>query len=234
MKHKWMDKFIIFAVLMLSMVFVHNTSAKELDKYFDNADEMMGVIAYIDFDGDIYLYYADKDEHIQLTEDAEWFHYKAVQFSPDANALSYLKSNPEKGMDVFDLYIMNLTTKEAIRVLENISDYDWHPDGDKIVFGYGVDDNCQAVDQESTNGINLLNMSNGQITELIPPESADFPVGSPQISNDGKWIKYDAYKCFSSGAFYQIVQNIDTEEIVYGSTGSIDWSPDGSQLIWAE
>lgn len=234
MERRWIGFLFLCLAMMLSSFSVENLGGRVSEIRMESQNGMAGVIAYVGSDGEIYLYIAETDSHIQLTEDAEWYNYRDVQFSPGFDSLAYLKSNPSARGYVFDLYIMDLIDLESNRVLENIGNYDWHPSGDRIAFGYQVSDNCLSPDQESTNGIMELNLVDGFVSELIPPFAANIPVGMPEYSYDGKWIKFSSYPCFSSG-YATNIQNIVTGETSYFGDVSLNWaSINNNHFLWVE
>lgn len=230
----------IFLMLcsLAGSIFTSSVQAKNLEP--PAQEQIEGVIAYIEVDGDIYLLFGNTNERFQLTSDANQYYYNSPKFSPNGRYLAFLKSDPQKGESKFDLNVMDLETRETKRLVENVDDwgnYDWSPDSQSLVFGYSIEVACHDVDQETTFGILQVWLENGEIKELIPPASPNAPFKKPAFSYDGKWISFESYPCFSEG-FNVNTRNLSTNETFGFGISEINWSPDQNSLaltrdVWA-
>lgn len=191
-----------------------------------------GVIAYVGVDGDIYMLFGETGQRIQLTNDADQYYYRNLQFSPDHHHLAYLKSDPQKGEFRFDLHVMNIADKMTRMLVEDVENYDFSPDGQSIAFGYAMSINCQAADKNTARGIWEVSLVTGQLEELIPA-SANTPNDSPAFSFDGQWLSYREYPCFSSG-FITHVWSVESHKDIKLGIGDLNWVPNDNLLTWSE
>lgn len=192
-----------------------------------------GVIAYVDTDGDLYLWKAETNQRIQLTTDANQFHYASPQFSPDGDWLAFLKSDPKKGESLYDLYIMNLSNKNTLRLVENVDSFDWSANNQSIVFTFNLAVSCESPDHDTAHGIWTVDTGTGKFTELIPPLAPNHPLSSPTLSFDDQWISYKAYPCFSDGS-NALTKKISSGEEYNFSDSTLNWYPDQNRLVYGQ
>lgn len=218
--------FILFFLTQSSQVNAH-LSEQETTSPFDD------VIAYVERDGDIYLHIGKTNQIIQLTFDANKHYYSTPKFSPNGQFLGFLKSDNEKGGTTYDLYIMELETKQAKKLAENVDDwggFDWAPDNKSIAFGYSIEKACMDYDQTETYGIGEVSIETNQIKEIITPSSPNSPMKKPEYSFDGKFLSFETYPCFSAGFNAGIFDFSSGETSMIGSR-EIDWSPNQNEII---
>lgn len=226
-------KYMLMSTAVIIGFFLSGFIHKGVENIQLSSDKLQGMIAYVGTDGDIYLFIGTEHQSDRLTEDAQWHKYRYPKFSPDGTQLAFLKSNPEMGEEIYDLHVMDLVTRGSSVLVENVDIYDWHPDGKRIAYGYSISMNCQSPDQESTNGVMMIDLTSLDTIELVPPSQPNVPVAQPQFSVDGQYITYVNYPCFSSG-FGNNVFNLQTQSSYGLGFGGVDWSPEENRLVWAQ
>lgn len=226
--------FVLSLIVILISLSANPVDAKGLG--LQQPHRMDGVIAYVELDGDIYLFLGETGERIQLTADANQYRYSIPRFSPDGRYLAFLKTDPEKGESRYDLHVMNLETKETKLLIENLDDwgnFNWSPDSRSIVYGYRFEMLCQAPDQTSTYGIWQVQLDTGAAREIVSPRTPSAPLKSPEFSFDGNWLSFESFPCFSEGFQLQTIE-ISTDQIYDFGFGEADWSPNQNRLAWSQ
>jgi TolB protein len=146
-------------------------------------------------------------------------------FSPDGNALLFASNRNGP----FDLYLLVFGQKELAQLTKNVGDVvspDYSPDGRKIVFVNRVSSDAPtSIWMVNADGVNPHQVYTGSDTIVAVAWSPDgekiayaMSVGIPQ--------EYEIFTMDTNGKNHlQISQGLK------GIGGSIDWSPDGKNLL---
>ncbi|WP_340103974.1 S9 family peptidase [Rhodohalobacter sp. 8-1] len=174
----------------------------------------------------------------------------SIQFRPGHNSLSFLTQREED--DSRSLYELPLDGGEAVKIFEydrNISSYEWHNDGNHIVFSSTL--NAETSDSPLPYKANVYEANRPQRPAYITNVSHDHMDHEPhQLQVDGtvymmKWspdgskIAVSAAPTPSIDDFYMAqsvyIVDYETREVAAevnneGKIGQIEWSPDGERL----
>jgi len=145
-------------------------------------------------------------------------------FTPDGSSLLF--SSNRNGP--FDLYLLSFDKKELFQITNNVGNVispDYSPDGRRIVFANRVGENPTAIWEVNSDGLNPRLLYTGTNTIVSVAWSPDgeriayaMSIGIPQ--------EYEIYIMDSNGK-----NHVRISQGLKGIGGSIDWSPDGKNLL---
>lgn len=141
-----------------------------------------------------------------------------VNCASEHGEIAYLSSGDS--VESLNLYLMNSDGTSSRLLAENVeSDFEWSPDGSKIVF--------TSFDIENTEtSLNILDVDMGMITEITQTRFENI---QPTWSPDGNYISYIANIDFSIHIMiFDVIagenRQLTDSEVTYYIE---DWSPDG-------
>ena len=155
--------------------------------------------------------------------DMEASNYYPV-FTPDGSALLFASNRNGP----FDLYLLLFGEKQLFQITENVGNVvspDYSPDGRRIVFANQVGEGPAAVWMVNADGLNPHLVYNGADDIVATAWSPDgeriayaMSVGIPQ--------EYEIFTMDTDGK-----NHLRISQGLAGIGGSIDWSPDGKNLL---
>ena len=207
-------------------------------------------VAYIGWDGNLWLVDAASGAQQQLTTDAAGYNtnnatdvisYEAPTWSSDGRYLAFERQVGkviESGYSFsYSLLTYDSTTAAIQPVLENVDTvgFAWKPGSHMLTFARAVDPNYFTArgefDSSLATGIYWLDLDSGGAGELVKPE-AGYALVTPQWALNGQIISFNELVYMEGQgpfAYYDFTTNqyVRWEEPI----GSVDWSQDGSQLL---
>lgn len=210
---------------------------------------------------DLFLVNWNGKDSLQLTFTSEG--ESNAKFSPDGRYISYLSSKKVDSVDTNQLWLMDRRGGEAkqfTKVKEELEDYEWSPDGSKIVLvmkdavnkkkkkdkvkdpiivdRYHFKQDIQGYIQDKYTHLYLLNLASGNVEQLT---TGKFNENSPAWSPDGKTIVFvsnrteDPDRNNNSGIYS--IKPIKGSEVKLltswkGKEGSPQYSKDGKYIAY--
>ncbi len=201
-------------------------------------------VAFVDPNNDISIVNPVTGEIKQITQDASnvipsdvgssIVQYSQPAWSGDGEYLSYLQTvmtkKPDRLDTVMHLWAYEFASEKSWIVLEDemLSGYTWKPDSHIISFslmvepGYFID--RVTVDTELAHGIMQVDVSTGEISELVAPQG--YSLVQPKWAPDGNLVSFDevtmgegrgnlAWFELSTSTYFSLGRQI----------GNYDWSP---------
>lgn len=146
-----------------------------------------------------------------------------VDWSPDGKSIVYMEEAPDrdKNYDIRAIWVMNLETKEKIKLASNAACPSWSPDGTKIAYmGFSFD----------SEGWDLWVMNADGGSKRMLASNAVYPSWSP----DGTKIVYVKYSKGRNNVEEVWVVNVDgTGNTKLASNAAYpQWSPDGRKIAY--
>jgi len=209
------------------------------------------LVAYIGRDGNLWLVDPIRLERQQLTTDAASYSgnnsngvifYQNPAWSSDGRYLAYQRETGTVSQDGWsysdDVLVIDFKTMQTRVILEGIRviGFAWQPATHLIAYAKTADPNYFTargqVDSTLATGILWQDVDSGEGGELVQPE-AGYALADPRWSPNGQIISfYELIYMEGRGpfAYYDFAsrQYVRWEEAI----GSVDWSPDGSQLLY--
>ncbi|XMB66055.1 DUF5050 domain-containing protein [Mycoplasmatota bacterium zrk1] len=149
-------------------------------------------------------------------------------WAPDGNRIVFF-STMDGNRELYTINVMDEEITPTRLTNSKGEDHlpDWSPDGDRIVFESSRDGNSE---------IYIMNSDGSNQRRLTDISSDD---KAPTFSPDGKWIGFTTKVGFRQQLGLIKVEDIDSSNeypevtILEGEpTGYIDWSPDGSKILY--
>jgi Tol biopolymer transport system component len=179
-------------------------------------------------DDDIFVMNADGSNPVNLTPGSPATD-RGADWSPDGRRIVFA-SQREGGDD--DIFVMNADGSNLIQLTSLPDDEyspDWTPDGKRIAF------TVNPAAPGSQQHVFIMNADGtGQVDLTSTPAGAES--FGPHVSADGTLIGFSSNR---SGSFEVWIMNIDGSNPhsvspgIGGSTGTLDFSPDGTRIAFA-
>jgi serine/threonine protein kinase/Tol biopolymer transport system component len=178
-------------------------------------------VAYVSVpEGRLWQSKTDGSDKVQLT--LAPMRTAMPRWSPDAKKIAFMGSLPGKPWKIYVVStdgssLQQLTSGEA-----NDGDPNWSPDGNMLVFGGEPD--LAGGSQHSRTTLQLLNLSNGQVSTVPDSEK----LYSPRWSPDGRYLA--AQSADSTKLLLYDFEKREWKDIVKVNAGYFSWSHDGKYI----
>lgn len=197
----------------------HDTYSESFPVWSSDGTQIAFIFSQPGANANIGIVQADGSGFISLTNGQG--DYGIPKWSPIDNTLAFLAA--PAGSIQYDLYILQRDTGKIRQLtnLGNISDFNWSPNGEKIVLS--------SYNREEDPSISIVSVADGKIARLPHLGSYQAPVWAP----DNRLIAFAAGKKFPQ----VYIMDTSTQEIVQVSKSSevneqVFWSPDGRYLAY--
>ncbi|HJS20202.1 MAG TPA: hypothetical protein VJ785_15755 [Anaerolineales bacterium] len=196
------------------------------------ASSLPGQFAYVDSGTRLFLVRGNVDEPILLVQTTQGTSVGYPHFSRDGRYLAYCTYQPLTEAYPTLYYLDTLTLEKVLVTNDGSCAYDWSPDGGTLIFSTPA---FLGTERTVADGIWSYSRETGSLQLLIPTDS---PIIDPRWSPDGKMLSYFDF-CFECGGqfyTYDLTSGMTKEWSQEGTDEyigpNVDWSPDGSSLVY--
>lgn len=167
---------------------------------------------------------------------AEWVSEPTVNQLGDINGKIAFISD-EAGENLQNIYVIEANGSGRVNLTESLGwvgeywEFEWSPDGERIVFSHGAD-GIAVVNADGSNPTQLISAQDGPCTSHS--SEAWSPYSSPAWSPDGEQIAFgctDGLHVMNADGSGQ--QHILNEEPGTHTYVLASWSPDGTKILFA-
>jgi Tol biopolymer transport system component len=110
-----------------------------------------------------------------------------AEFSPDGSTIAFMMTDPaddserDSGGSVCDLWLLNLDSKKAVKIMAGVFDFDWSPDGRFLAVGKGSDEGDYPPGDAAVFISSVDGKDQFQISKNAPSMGAKFSPDSKEV-----------------------------------------------------
>jgi WD40 repeat protein len=111
-----------------------------------------------------------------------------AQYSPDGSTIAFMMTDPaddasdrDSGGSVCDLWLLNLHSKKAVKIMAGVFDFDWSPDGRSLAIGTGSEEGDDPPGDAAVFISSVDGKDQFQISKNAPSMGAKFSPDSKEV-----------------------------------------------------
>jgi len=121
-----------------------------------------------------------------------------AKYSPDGSSIAFIMTDPEddaserdSGGVVSDLWILRLDSKKAVKIMADVIDFDWSPDGRSLAISKGSEENGEYPPDDAAVFISSVDGKDQfQVSKNAPSLRAKFSPDSKEVI----FVEFNAYR----------------------------------------